>query len=104
MAYWFEVLKLTSWVGQNQRGDCSKVVLVAVEAVPAGSKPPVAVGVRISKGERHDFGAAAPLPTRASSLEQGRAGGRVESSPKTAIPVLRLNYYSALHTLVSLGV
>ena len=36
------------------------MVLVAVEAVPAGSKTPAAVGVRISKGERHDFGAAAP--------------------------------------------
>ena len=58
------------------------VVLVVVEAVPAGSKPPAAVGVRISKGERRDFGAAAPLSTRASSLEQGRAGGPVESSPK----------------------
>ena len=47
------------------------MVLVAVEAIPAGSKPPAAVGVLISKGERHDFGAVAPLPTRASSLEQG---------------------------------
>ena len=50
------------------------MVLVAVEAVPAGSKPPVAVSVNISTGERHDFGAALPLSTRASSLE-GRAGG-----------------------------
>ena len=63
------------------------MVLVAVEAVPAGSKPPAAVGVRISKGEKHYFGTAAPLPTRASSLEQGRAGGRVKSSPKLAEPV-----------------
>ena len=46
-----------------------------------GSKLPAAVDERISKGERHDFGAAAPLPTRASSLEQGRAGGPVESVP-----------------------
>ena len=50
--------------------------------MPAGSKPPVAVDVRIFKGERHDFGAAAPLSTRTSSLEQGRAGGPVESSLK----------------------
>ena len=58
------------------------MVLVALEVVPAGSKPPAVVGVRIFKDERHDFGAAAPLPTRASSLEQGRAGCPVESSPK----------------------
>ena len=58
------------------------MVLVAVEAVPAGSKPPTAVGVRISNGKRHDFRAAALLPTRASSLEQGRAGGLVKSSPE----------------------
>ena len=58
------------------------MVLVVVEAVPAGSKPPAAVGIRIFKGERHDFGATAPLPTRALSLEQGRARGPVKSSPK----------------------
>ena len=58
------------------------MILVAVEAVPAESKSLAAVGVRIFKGERHDFGAAAPLSARASSLEQGRAGGPVESSPK----------------------
>ena len=52
----------------------------------ARSEPPTVVGVHISKGERHDFGAAAPLPTRASSLKQGRAGGLVESSPKTGLP------------------
>ena len=40
------------------------MVLVTVEAVPAGSKTPADVGVRISKGERHDFGAAAPLSIR----------------------------------------
>ena len=55
------------------------MVIVVVEVVPAGSKPPVAVCVRISMGERHGFGAAASLSTRASSLEQGRAGGPVES-------------------------
>ena len=49
-----------------------------------GSKPPAAVGVRIPKGERHDFGTAAPLPIKALSLEQGRAGGPVKSSPKLA--------------------
>ena len=50
---------------------------------PVGSKPPAAVSMRISTDERHGFGAAAPLPTMASSL-QGRAGGLVESSPKLA--------------------
>ena len=55
------------------------VLVAAAEAVPAGSKPPVAVGVRISKVEKHDFGAAAPLSTRASPFEQGRVGGPVKS-------------------------
>ena len=45
------------------------------------SKPPTADIVRISKGERHDLGAAAPLSTRATSLEQGSAGGPLQSSP-----------------------
>ena len=58
------------------------MILVVVEVLPAGSKPPVAVGEHISKGERHDLGASAPLPTRASSLEQERAGGPVESPLK----------------------
>ena len=53
------------------------MVLVAVEVSPVGSTPPAAVVVRISKGERHDLGAAAPLPTKALSPEQGRAGGPV---------------------------
>ena len=57
------------------------MILIAVEAVPAGSKPPAAVGVRISTGERHGFGTSAPLSIRVPSL-QGRAGGSVESSPK----------------------
>ena len=71
MAYLFKVLKLISSVGQNQRGGWSKVVLVAVEAVPTGSKPPATDGVRIYKGERHGFGTAAPFLTRASSLNKG---------------------------------
>ena len=58
------------------------MVFIAVEAVPARSKPPAAVGVRISTGEEHGFGATAPLSTSASFLEQGRAGSPVESSPK----------------------
>ena len=58
------------------------MVIIAVEAVPVGSKPPAAVCVRISAGERHDFVAAVPLSTRASSLEQGRAGDPVESLSK----------------------
>ena len=47
------------------------MILVVVEALPAGSKPRAAVGERIYKDERHDLGAAAPLPTRVSSLEKG---------------------------------
>ena len=39
-----------------------------------GDKSPAAVGVRISKGERHDFGAGALFLTKMSSL-QGKAGG-----------------------------
>ena len=39
------------------------MVFVAVEVLPVGSKPPAAVGERISKGERHDLSAAAPLST-----------------------------------------
>ena len=40
----------------------------------AGSKPPAAVSVRVSKGERYRFGAAAPLSAKTSS-QRGRAGG-----------------------------
>ena len=50
------------------------MVLVAVKVLPVGNKPPAAIGVRISKGKRHDFSAAAPFSTKRSSL-QGRAGG-----------------------------
>ena len=101
---------MISSVWQNQRVEWSKVVLIAVEFSPVLSKRPVAVGERISKGERHDLGAAAPLPTRASSLlEQGRAGGPVESPPKlvehmgsgstvcrTEMPMHRLYCFSGL--------
>ena len=59
------------------------VLIIVVEAVPAASKAPGTVRVRISAGERHDSGTT-PLSTRASSLEQGRAGGPVEPSPKLA--------------------
>ena len=58
------------------------MVFVAVEVSSAGSKPPAVIEERISKGERHDLGAAAPLSIRASSLEQGSAGVPVQSSPK----------------------
>ena len=50
------------------------MVLVAVEVLPVGSKPLAAVVASISKGEGHDFGAAAPFSTKTSSL-QGRARG-----------------------------
>ena len=58
------------------------MVVIAVKAVPAGNKPPAAVGVRVSTSERHGFGASAPLSTRASFLHIGRAGGLVEPSLK----------------------
>ena len=48
------------------------MVLVALEVLSVGSKPPAAVGVRISKGERHDFGAAPPFLTKTSSLKGER--------------------------------
>ena len=51
-----------------------KVISVAVEVFPVGTKPPAAVGERISKNERHDLGAASPLSTTTPSL-QGRVGG-----------------------------
>ena len=50
------------------------MVLVAVEVLPVGSKPPAAAGVRISKDGRHDLEAAARFSTTTSSL-QGRVGG-----------------------------
>ena len=56
------------------------MVLVAAEVLSVGSKPPAAVGVRISKGEKHGFGAAALFSTKASFLQE-RAGGST-FSPK----------------------
>ena len=44
------------------------------EVFPVGSKPPAGGVVRISKGERHDLGIAAPFSTTTLSL-LGRAGG-----------------------------
>ena len=52
------------------------MVFAAVQVLPVGSKPPVAVIVRIFKGKRHDLGAAAPFSTTTLSL-QGRTGGLV---------------------------
>ena len=52
-----------------------------VEAGPVSSKPPAGVDMRISTGERHNFGASAPSSTRASSPHiVGRAGVSVNSS------------------------
>ena len=82
------------------------MVLVTVEAMSVGSKPPVAVCVRISASGRHDFGAAASLSTKTSS-QRGRAGGStfmpklanlsagLDPFRRTAIPMLRLNYSSS---------
>ena len=70
---WIDVVVFIfiSSVGQKfRRGGGRKGVLVAVEAVLAGSKPPATVGVRISAGERHGCGASAPLSTRVSSLHR----------------------------------
>ena len=84
--------------------------LIAVEAVPAESKPQAAVRVRISAGERRGFGAAAPLSVRASFLEQGRAGGLVESCQtnrvevdlgRGAIPTYRSICFNVIHTIAS---
>ena len=58
------------------------MVLIAVRTVPAGSKPPASVHVRIFAVERHGFGAAAPLSTKASPYVQDRAGSLGKSSPK----------------------
>ena len=52
------------------------MVLIVVEAVPAGSQPPAAVSVRVSTGKIHSFGAAVPLSTTTSS-QRGRTGGSV---------------------------
>ena len=71
--YRIEVLEFISSVRQNRRGSWWKVVLVAVEIMPAGSKLPAAVSERISKSGRHDIGAAAPFSTKTSFL-QGRTG------------------------------
>ena len=49
------------------------MILVAVEALSAGSKPAAVRGC-ISAGERHGFGVAALLSTKTSS-QRGRAGG-----------------------------
>ena len=75
------VLSLVSSPRAQEGSGRKNMVLIAVEAVPAGNKPPAAVGVRISTGERQSFGSSASLSTMASSL-QGRAEGSVESSPK----------------------
>ena len=60
------------------------MVFVAVEVLPVVRKPPAADVVCISKGERHDMGAAAPFSTTTSSL-QGRARGST-FSPKVVEP------------------
>ena len=75
-------LKIVSLVWHNQRVEWSNGAVIAVKVSPVGIKPPAAVVMHISKGERHDLGAAAPMPTKASPPEQGRAGRSVESPPK----------------------
>ena len=58
------------------------MVLIAVETVPTGIKPPVAVSVRLSTGRRHGVCSSAPLSTMASPIQRGRVEGSVESSPQ----------------------
>ena len=70
----------SSLVEQNRRGGWSKLVSVAVEASPVGTKPPAAVNERISKDGGHDSGDVAPSSTKTSSL-QGISGGSA-STPK----------------------
>ena len=48
------------------------MILVAVEGLPAGSKPPAAVSLRISSGKQHGFGAAVPYRPRRHPCEGGR--------------------------------
>ena len=61
------------------------MALVDVEAVPVDSKPPAVIVVRISPGNRHDFGALAPSSTIVLSLHIfRRAGGSMDSSSKLA--------------------
>ena len=62
--YVTEVLEFISPVRQDQRGSWWKVVLVAEVAFLAVSKQPAAAGEPISKGDRHDKGAAAPFSTK----------------------------------------
>ena len=66
-----EVLKIDISVWPNQRVEWSKVVLVAVEVSPVGSKPPAAVVVRIFKSERHNLGATAPCLPGHHPLNKG---------------------------------
>ena len=110
------VLKFISSVGQKfQRGGGGKMVLIVVEAVPAGSKAPVAVYVCISTSERNGFGASAPLSTRASSLyweswridyfaEAGRIRWAVIDPCRSVISALRSICCSVLHALTNLHI
>ena len=54
------VLKFTSLLRHKfqRRGGGGNMALIAIEVVPAGSKPPASVGLRTFMGERHDFGAS----------------------------------------------
>ena len=63
------VLSLISSPRLQEKSDGGKMPLIAVETVPAGSKPLAAVGVRMSTGDKHPFGASAPLSTRASPMD-----------------------------------
>ena len=45
---------------------------MAVEASPVGTKPPAAVGERISKDGRHDLGAVAPPRSKCLSCKGDR--------------------------------
>ena len=77
MAYWSDDVPEFEPKRQLVKDD-----LAAGEAGLVGCKPPAAVSVCIFIGDIHDFGAAAYLSNRASSLEQGSAESPAESSSK----------------------
>ena len=62
---------LVSSLRLQENSGRGKMVLIAVEAVPTGSKPPATVSVRVSTSERHGSGASAPSSTMAHPYNEG---------------------------------
>ena len=70
------ILSLASLPLLQEKSGRGKMVLIVVEAVPAGSKPPaVDDSMRTFMGGRFGLGASAPLFTRASPMHFSGAGG-----------------------------